>query len=130
MSDHRWRRRSWLLGLLLVAAVAGADDGFAQAITTGTIEAVVADAQGGMLPGATVALRNVQQGTVQSQATDARGAVRFLAVPVGVYELRAELQGFNTAVVERVQVNPGRRRTGRRTANRTSPRPASPAGTT
>lgn len=79
----------------------------AQAITTGTIEAVVADSQGGLLPGASVVLTNVEQGTAQSQTTDSRGIVRFLAVPVGVYELRAELPGFNTAVFEKIQVNPG-----------------------
>ncbi len=101
---ERWIR---IGGLLLVIVATLASGALAQAITTGTIEAVIADGQGGMLPGATVALRNVQQGTTQTQTSDARGVVRFLAVPVGVYELRAELQGFNTAVIETVQVNPG-----------------------
>jgi hypothetical protein len=83
------------------------DAALAQAITTGTIEAVVADAQGGALPGTTVVLRNVDQNTVQTQTTDATGTVRFLAVPVGVYQVRAELQGFSAGAFERVLVNPG-----------------------
>lgn len=101
------RRLLRLFGIVLALLFAGREVALAQAITTGTIEAVVADAQGGMLPGASVVLRNVEQGTSQTQTTDGTGVVRFLAVPVGVYELRAELQGFNTAVVEKVQVNPG-----------------------
>src|SRR5262245_57525655 len=100
----RWVRVS---GLLLAVGLAGASGALAQAITTGTIEAVIADGQGGMLPGATVVLRNKQQGTAQSQVTDARGVVRFLAVPVGIYDLRAELQGFSAGVLENVQDNPG-----------------------
>lgn len=92
---------------LVLLCLAGRGVALAQAITTGTIEAVVADSQGGMLPGATVVLRNVEQNTAQTQTTDTTGIVRFLAVPVGVYELRAELQGFNTAVFEKIQVNPG-----------------------
>lgn len=101
---ERWIR---LIGLLLVLGIAHAGDALAQAITTGTIEAVVTDAQGGFLPGANVTLRNIDQGTVQTQVTDGRGIARFLAVPVGNYLLRVELQGFSSAVLERVQVNPG-----------------------
>jgi hypothetical protein len=93
-----------LAGALLFASASAA---WGQAITTGTIEVVVADGQGGLLPGASVSLRNIGQGTIQSQVTDVRGIARFLAVPVATYELRAELQGFNTGVIEKVQVNPG-----------------------
>jgi hypothetical protein len=96
-----------LVGLAIALVLAARSPALAQAITTGTIEAVIADGQGGLLPGATVVLRNVAQGTVQTQASDGRGVVRFLAVPVGSYQLRAELQGFNSAVLDNVQVNPG-----------------------
>ncbi len=96
-----------IVGLLLVCAAAGVASARAQALTTGTIEAAVVDGQGGVLPGATVVLRSVEQGTSLTQTTDARGTVRFLAVPVGTYQLRAELQGFTTAILERVQANPG-----------------------
>jgi hypothetical protein len=52
-------------------------------------------------------LRNIEQGTTQTQTTDTNGLARFLAVPVGMYELRAELQGFGSAAFAKVQVNPG-----------------------
>ena len=107
MSSRQFDRVLGIAGLVGALVFAGRDAAFAQAITTGTIEAMVADGQGGMLPGATVVLHNVDQGTSQTQTTDGRGVVRFLAVPVGVYELRAELAGFSTAKLEKVQVNPG-----------------------
>lgn len=107
MSSRQLAQVLRIVGLVLALVLAGRSLAFAQAITTGTIEAVIADGQGGLLPGATVVLRNVAQGTVQTHTTDGRGVVRFLVVPVGIYELRAELQGFSTAVLEKVQVNPG-----------------------
>ena len=98
--------------VLCVVALASAlllspEPALAQAVTTGTIDAIVADSQGGVLPGATVVLRNIEQGTTQTQTTDANGLSRFLAVPVGTYELRVELAGFGSAAFDKVQVNPG-----------------------
>ena len=85
--------------------------GGAQAITTGTIEALATDAQSGVLPGATVTLRDKDRGTRLTQTTDREGRVRFLAVPIGVYELRAELQGFSAGAFSAVRVNPGSHQT-------------------
>ena len=96
-----------VLGLVAAILIAAPHALRAQAITTGTIEAVVNDAQGGVLPGTTVVLRNLQQGTTQTQTTDTSGLARFAGVPVGVYQLRAELQGFSSGAIENIQVNPG-----------------------
>ena len=68
---------------------------FAQ--STATIVGVVRDS-GGVLPGATVTVRNVDTGLTRSVPTGGDGAFRFPALPVGPYEIRAELAGFRTSV--------------------------------
>jgi hypothetical protein len=65
----------------------------------GVIGGTVADAQGGVLPGVTVTARNINTGFVQTAVTEADGKYRFGALPLGTYEIKAELTGFTTATV-------------------------------
>ncbi|HEY1307009.1 MAG TPA: carboxypeptidase-like regulatory domain-containing protein [Vicinamibacterales bacterium] len=78
-----------LLGLVLLVSTSVA----AQA-TTGSIEGVVTDNQELPVPGATVAVRNVETNVSRSQVTGSTGSYRFLNMPVGNYELTVELTGF------------------------------------
>ncbi len=78
-----------LLGLLLFVAV----DAAAQS-TTGTISGTVRDAQQAVLPGVSVTVRNVDTGLSRTIITDASGVYRFSALPLGRYELEADLAGF------------------------------------
>jgi hypothetical protein len=64
---------------------------------TGSIQGVVKDASGSVLPGATVEARNQATGAVQTTATDTTGIYRFPALPPGRYDLTATLQGFAPA---------------------------------
>ena len=59
----------------------------------GSIEGVVKDTSGAVLPGATVEAKT-DTGVVLSSATDAGGIFRFPSVPPGMYEVTATLQGF------------------------------------
>jgi hypothetical protein len=65
----------------------------------GVIGGTVTDAQGGVLPGVTVTARNINTGFTQSNVTEADGRYRFGALPIGTYEIKAELTGFSTATV-------------------------------
>src|SRR4029450_11925828 len=65
----------------------------------GVIGGTVTDAQGGVLPGVTVTARNINPGFTQSNATEADARYRFAALPLGTYEVKAELTGFTTATV-------------------------------
>jgi len=87
--------------LLLVIAAAPL---FAQ--STATIVGEVRDS-GGVLPGATVTVRNVDTGLTRSVPTGGDGAFRFPALPVGPYEIRAELSGFRTSVRSGVRLQVG-----------------------
>ena len=62
--------------------------------TTGIISGIIADAQGGVLPGVTVTARNTDTGVVRTVVTEADGRFRFAALQPGPYEVKAELSGF------------------------------------
>ncbi len=86
--------------LMLIAALAA--PAWAQE-QRGSIEGVVRDASGAVLPGATVeAQSNV--GPVASTTTDSVGAFRFPSLPPGNYKVTANLQGFVAREVVDVRV--------------------------
>src|ERR1700704_2955558 len=90
--------------LAVLLLVIGSAPLFAQ--STATIVGVVKDS-GGVLPGATVTVRNVDTGLMRSVPTGGDGAFRFPALPVGPYEIRAELAGFRTSVRSGVRLQVG-----------------------
>jgi hypothetical protein len=69
---------------------------------SGTIEGVVKDASGGVLPGVTVEARSPQVVGVSSTVTDGQGIYRFPALPPGRYELTATLEGFTAPRMQAV----------------------------
>ena len=75
--------------------------------TTGTIAGRLVDAQGAAVPGVTVTGRNVQTGFVRTGVTDGEGIYRLTALPVGTYDLTAELQGFTKIESKGIVVNVG-----------------------
>ncbi|MBI4445322.1 MAG: TonB-dependent receptor [Acidobacteria bacterium] len=83
---------SWslLLGAFLSFAMAQ--------LPTGTISGVIRDASGGVLPGVTIALTNVETGQSRTVLTDDSGNYKAVALAVGRYELKAEMTGFKTVV--------------------------------
>src|SRR3954453_4399047 len=82
--------------ILVCAAVALAAPAAAQKPTF-DIEGIVSDAQQGVLPGATVTLRNIATGLTREIATDANGRYVFTSVPpAGQYVLQTSLAGFAT----------------------------------
>jgi hypothetical protein len=62
--------------------------------TTGSIAGRVVDDQDAGIAGATVIARNIDTGFVRQIETDANGFYRLHALPVGVFEVSAEHQGF------------------------------------
>ncbi|HEV3059383.1 MAG TPA: TonB-dependent receptor [Vicinamibacterales bacterium] len=60
----------------------------------GAIEGTVSDTQGGVLPGVTVTVFNVDTGTERSTVTNEKGLYRAPLLPLGTYRVTIELQGF------------------------------------
>ena len=81
------------LGLLFLAFVVFTP-ALLSAKVTGSISGAVRDAQGAVVPGATVSARNVQTGLVEKLETDSVGFYNFPALPVGTYDLSVEKTGF------------------------------------
>jgi hypothetical protein len=62
--------------------------------TTGNIQGRIVDAQGAAMPGVTVTAKHEATGFVRSAVSDAEGLYRLTSLPIGTYELHAELSGF------------------------------------
>jgi hypothetical protein len=75
--------------------------------TTGTITGRVLDQQGAAVPGVTVTAKSATTGFTRSEVSDTEGVYRLSALPVGVYEVNAELQGFATVSKKDIQVSVG-----------------------
>src|SRR5262245_59665137 len=81
-----------LLTVLLSASA------FAQSqAANGSIEGTVADSSSGVLPGVTVTITNIETGNERSVTTNEDGFYRALLLPLGRYQVVAELQGFKKA---------------------------------
>jgi hypothetical protein len=82
--------------------------GYGQNVTSGSITGIVRDAQGGVLPGATVTATHVPTGTVYEGVTQADGTFSLLNVRVGgPYEVTIGLASFRPEKRANVQVNLG-----------------------
>jgi len=86
-----------LIPLLLVLLAASAAELRAQS-TTGRISGTVTDSSAGVLPGVTVTVTQQGTGLSRTATTDPAGAYVFVSLPVGTYDVSAELSGFKKAV--------------------------------
>ena len=62
----------------------------------GSIQGVVSDATGAVLPGVSVTIKNAATGDTRAVITDQEGRYLVPVLPSGEYELTASLQGFQT----------------------------------
>jgi hypothetical protein len=74
--------------------------------TTSSITGVVLDPAGGVIPGAMVVV-NLPNGTKFETITNSTGSFNVPALLPGVYSVSVSLQGFKTAVITDVRVQPG-----------------------
>src|SRR5689334_4958183 len=107
MDKTNWSRRMSAIGFLLTF-VAWATTAAAQGVTTGTMTGLVKDAQGAVIPGATVTAVHQPSGTQYSAVTQEDGRFFIPAMRVGgPYKVSIELQGFRPEVMENVTVSLG-----------------------
>ena len=91
-------RITWLSFVVMLALTSGV---FAQSqATTGVIEGTVVDPEGGVLPGASVTLRNTATNFEQVATTGNEGRFRAVLLPLGPYRITVSLDGFANLVRE------------------------------
>jgi hypothetical protein len=112
-ADARWRSGSrmrqvnfvrWVFVLLLIAGGAHA---FAQQGSNASLTGAVMDRSGGHLPGVHVTARNQQTQVIYSAKTTDAGDYTIPSLPPGTYDVSAEHQGFNKAIVKNVALDVG-----------------------
>lgn len=86
------RGHALVLVLALVPAVALGQR------TTGTVTGKVADSSGAVLPGVTITLKSAEALGDFSGITDSQGVYRVSNLPPATYDVKAELQGFQSVV--------------------------------
>src|SRR5262245_17524430 len=82
--------------LLAAASLFGSAPTVRAQATTATFYGIVTDSSGAALPKAVVTLIHEGTGTVNTKVTDSTGEFAFNFLPVGLYRLRIEHQGFKT----------------------------------
>ncbi len=93
MSTHFFARKH-LPGLVVLLLVLALHLNLTAQIDTGRVEGTVRDASGAVVPGARVALKNVDTGIVQNVTSAQSGTYLFEAVKPGTYTLTVESPGF------------------------------------
>ena len=101
----------WTLALALCLVLVGATRAAAQTLTTGSLAGVVTDAQGGVLPGATVTAVHTPTGTSYEAVTDAEGRFNVLNIRVGPYDVSVNMSGFRAEKLSAIDVKLGEQTT-------------------
>ena len=101
-------RRWGLLVVILVGAAASSATLAAQTVT-GSISGTVVDAQGAVMPAATVTILNEATGAPRVAVTDARGDFQVTNLQAGQYTVRVEVTSFRTYERKNVVVSSSER---------------------
>jgi hypothetical protein len=101
-------RLSFLVPVVLVAMLLSPIPLGAQArLTGGDLEGTVRDASGGVVPGATLTVTNIDTNVTRTTITDQDGRYLVPALPPGTYRINVELQGFEGEMREGVTLQLG-----------------------
>src|SRR5438309_8655388 len=81
--------------------------GTIHAQVTATVSGRVEDSSGAAVPGASVTVTSLETGAGRTATTNETGTYRVLSLPVGRYEVKAELAGFKSALQTSVNLAVG-----------------------
>jgi outer membrane receptor protein involved in Fe transport len=93
-----------LFAMSLVLCFALATAAFGQAVY-GSIFGTVTDASGGVVPGATLTITNINTNVTETLKSNESGNFNQTRLMPGTYRIKVEASGFKTAVIEPVVVN-------------------------
>ncbi len=90
-----------LVFVTLVALLCSASPAWGQDVTA-TVTGTVSDPSGAPIVGASVTAKDADRGTLYTAQTNEVGVYNIVRVPVGVYDLKIEMKGFQTSLVPSV----------------------------
>jgi hypothetical protein len=90
--------------MLVIALLVLAGASWAQSGTTGSLNGIVKDSTGAVVPGVAVELRNTGTGLVRTIITDDVGRWAGAGLPVGNYDVSFQITGFKTLIHRGVSV--------------------------
>src|SRR5260370_19235779 len=96
---RRARIVGFLAALVLCALMVCSSEVLAQGLF-GTRSGVITDSSGGVVPGTTVKVTNVNTNVVVTLTTNSAGVYVATSLNPGVYDVEAEAKGFKTAIVK------------------------------
>lgn len=96
-----------LLLAVLLSAVAALPAGAQSTAINGSIEGVISDESGAVLPGVTVTITNLDTGDTRVVVTNESGLYRAPLLPLGKYKVEAELQGFKKLEQTGINISAG-----------------------
>src|SRR5712692_2065333 len=105
--NYMWRKRVFLL----VALVTLISLPVAAQVTTADVLGRVVDPKGLAVPSAKVTLANSETGFSRETTTSDSGDFAITLIPVGIYKLTIEKEGFATTVYEKVELFVGQKLT-------------------
>jgi hypothetical protein len=97
-------RRIAIIGALATISSATV---LAQGTATGSVSGTAVDSGGGVIPGASVTVKNKATGTLFNAVTNDAGSFTVPSLDPGVYTVTVSLTGFKTAALDDVRVQPG-----------------------
>ena len=97
----------WLSLCALAVSLLSPTSALAQGGATASLSGVVVDPAGGVIPGATVVVKNDATGATFDSVTNGSGAFSVPALDAGTYTVTVSLEGFKTAVVNAVRLVTG-----------------------
>ncbi len=95
----------WVLALFLLAALVTAIPLGAQ--NTAAITGIINDTSGAVIANATVTAKDLDRGVIFSTISDSVGVYSLPQLPVGRYEIKVQVAGFDTAVNSGVELEVG-----------------------
>jgi hypothetical protein len=99
-----WLRRVFVAVVMSATALPAAAQSQAM---NGSIEGTVRDNSGAILPGVTVTVTNTDTGAQRAVVTNEEGVYRAPLLPLGTYQVTAELQGFKKFEQQGISLSAG-----------------------
>jgi hypothetical protein len=105
-SRAKFLRKTWIGGLCLAILVGILAIRPAEAQYRTSIQGVVTDSSGAVVPGAKLTLTDIGTNGKQVRMSDGSGVFNFNALPADIFTLVVEKDGFQKKVLDKLQLNP------------------------